>query len=91
MIGPFAFEHNGRKFSCTTEKREAAPQGTWWWFAVSHDPHRYAPFEAVAGDTQQSVRSRFIAFYEHRLWVRAQPAVPQQRFSRPTKPAPTKP
>ena len=88
MIGAFAFEHGGRTYTCTTEKRVAAPVGTWWWFAVTHDQQRYAPFQAVAGDTQHSVRSRIIAFYEHRLWVRAQPAQPPQRFSRPGKPAP---
>ena len=88
MIGAFAFEHSGRTFTCTAEERQTAPAGTWWWFAVSHDQQRYAPFEAVAGDTQHSVRSRIIAYYEHRLWVRAQPVVPKQHFTRPGKPVP---
>jgi hypothetical protein len=92
MIGPFTFEHGGRKYSCAPEKRTGAPEGTWWWFTVSHDQQRYAPFEAAAGDTQQSVRSRIIEFYEHRLWARAQPPEPRQQFSRPGKPAaPAKP
>ena len=57
------------------------------WFAVSSDPQRYAPFEAVKGDTQRSIRSRIVKYYEHRLWVRAQPVVPHEKFVRPGKPA----
>jgi hypothetical protein len=98
MTGAFSFEHGGRTYSCTTEKRKTPPAGTWWWFTVSSDSNRYAPFEAVAGDTQQSIRSRIVAYYEHRLWARAQPAAPRQHFGRPGKPtaraappAPTKP
>ena len=87
MIGPFAFEHGGRKYTCAAEERTAAPAGTWWWFAVSHDQQRYAPFEAAAGDTQQSVRSRIVAYYEHLQWARAQPPAPRHGFSRPGKPA----
>lgn len=92
MVGAFTFEQGGRTYTCTAEEGKAAPAGTWWWFAVSHDQQRYAPFEAVAGETQHSVRSRIIAYYEHRLWARAQPAVPRARFGGPGKPAlPAKP
>ena len=87
MIGAFAFEHAGRTFTCHTEERRTAPVGTWWWFAVSYDQQRYAPFEVARGDTQQSVRTRIIEYYEHRLWVRAQPVVPKQHFARAGKPA----
>jgi hypothetical protein len=87
MIGAFDFEHSGRTYRCTLEQRAAGPAGIWWWFAVSYDQQRYAPFEAAPGDTRQSVRSRIIAYYEHRLWVRAQPVVPRQRFSGPGRPA----
>ncbi len=86
MTGAFTFEHGGRTYSCTTEKRKTPPAGTWWWFTVSSDSNRYAPFEAVSGDTQQSIRSRIVAYYEHRLWARAQPAAPRQHFGRPGKP-----
>lgn len=92
MVGAFTFEQDGRTYVCTTEERKTPPAGTWWWFAVSSDPQRYAPFEAVAGDTQRSIRSRIVAYYEHRLWVRAQPVVPRERFGRPGKPTvPAKP
>ncbi len=92
MIGPFTFEHGGRTYSCTTEKRKTTPVGTWWWFNVSGDSQRYAPFEAASGDSQHSVRTRVIAYYEHRQWVRAQPDVRHQHFGRGGKAAaPPKP
>ena len=87
MIGAFTFEQNGRTYACAAEKRTTPPAGTWWWFSVSHDQQRYAPFEAAAGDTQRSIRERIVAYYEHRVWVRAQPVVPRERFGRPGKPA----
>ena len=88
MIGAFAFDHGGRAYTCAPETREAAPLGTWWWFTVSHDRSRYAPFEAASADTRQSVRTRIIAYYERLVWLRAQPAVrPERRgFSRQGKP-----
>jgi hypothetical protein len=87
MIGAFVFEHEGRTYHCVPESRDSAAAGTWWWFAVSHDQQRYAPFEAAPGDTQQSVKSRIVAFYERRLWVRAQPPVPRQQHGGPGRPA----
>jgi hypothetical protein len=86
MIGAFTFEEGGRTYRCAIEERKTEPAGRWWWFSVSHDPQRYAPFEAVAGDTESSVRSRIVAYYEHRLWVRAQPPAPRERFSGPGRP-----
>jgi len=86
VIGAFRFEHGGRTYSCATEKLMTPPEGTWWWFTVSSDSNRYAPFEALASDTPQSIRSRILAYYEHRLWARAQPATQRQQFGRPGKP-----
>lgn len=83
---PFTFEQDGRTYSCTVEERTTEPVGTWWWFTVSSEQQRYAPFEVAAGDTQASVRSRIVAYYEHRLWVRAQPVVPRERHSGPGRP-----
>ncbi|HVM43055.1 MAG TPA: hypothetical protein VMT77_06085, partial [Gemmatimonadales bacterium] len=70
MIGAFSFEHGGRTYNCAPEKRITPPVGTWWWFTVSSDSNRYAPFEAVSGDTRQSIQNRVVAYYEHRLHVR---------------------
>ena len=88
MIGAFSFEHGGRTYNCAPEKRSLPPSGTWWWFTVSSDSNRYAPFEAASGDTRQSIQTRIVAYYEHRLRVRAQPAAPRQHFGRPSKPGP---
>jgi len=86
VIKSFTFEHSDKTFTCTVEERKTAPVGTWWWFTVSNDTMRYAPFEAVPSDTQASVLARIVAYYDRRLWARAQPVVPRQGFSRPGRP-----
>ena len=89
MLGAFSFEEGGRTYECTPEERGDPSRGSWWWFTVSDDSQRYARFEAAAEDTRSSVRDRIVEYYEHRIWVRAQPAVPNKRFGRPAKaPAP---
>ena len=89
MLKAFAFEEGGRTYECTPGNRGEAPGGSWWWFTVSDDSQRYARFKTAAGDTRSSVRARIVAYYEHRLWVRAQPVVRRNRFGRPAKsPAP---
>ena len=45
----------------------------WWWFAVTGDAQRYAPFRAERGDTRASVQERVVAFYTNRLFRIAQP------------------
>jgi hypothetical protein len=85
-LAAFAFEEGGRTNECTPEVRGDPSRGAWWWFTVSSDSQRYAGFEAAAGDTRSSVRTRIVAYYEHRMWVRAQPDVPRQRFCHPLKP-----
>ena len=87
MIGPFSFEHDGREYNCTVEVRKAVPAGTWWWFAVSRDQQRYAPFEANSHDTEKNVRARIVAYYTNLLEVRARPVVPRQHWARRGKPA----
>jgi len=87
MLGAFTFEEGGRTYTCKPETRDTPPEGTWWWFSVSNDSQRYAPFEAASSDTQRTVRARIVAWYERRLWVRAQPVVPRERYGRPGKPA----
>jgi hypothetical protein len=91
MIGAFTFVNGGRTYTCTVEVRKAAPAGTWWWFAVSDDQQRYAPFEAQKGDTEKSVQKRIVAYYENLLEVRARPVVPRQHWAhrgRPANPTP---
>jgi hypothetical protein len=86
MLSTFRFEEGGRTYECTPEELGDPSRGMWWWFTVSNDAQRYAPFEVTPGDTRSSVRARIVAYYEHRMWVRAQPVVPRQRFGRPMKP-----
>jgi hypothetical protein len=86
MLAAFTFEEGGRRYECTPEERGDPSRGSWWWFTVSGDSQRYARFETAAADTQSSVRARIVEYYEHRIWVRAQPVVRGQRFGRPAKP-----
>jgi hypothetical protein len=78
MLKAFTFEEGGRTYECTPGDRGGPPEGSWWWFMVSDDSQRYASFETAAGDTRDSVRARIVKYYEHRLWVRAQPVVPRR-------------
>ena len=73
MIGAFEFEEGGRTYTCSVEQPRAARADAWWWFGVSEDRHRYAPFHAVAEDTQDSVRSRIVTYYSDLLARRALP------------------
>jgi hypothetical protein len=67
MLKPFTFEEGGRTYECAVEKARPPREGHWWWFAVSGDGQRYAPFEALPGDTRDSVRLRVVAYYTERL------------------------
>ena len=86
MLAAFTFEEGGRTYDCTPEERGDPSRGSWWWFTVSDDSQRYARFETAAADTRSSVRARIVEYYEHRMWVRAQPVVRGRRFGRPAKP-----
>jgi hypothetical protein len=74
------FEHNGRTYDCQQT-------GEWWWFAVTGDQHRYAPFHASADDESTSVQDRIVTYYEALLAHRAAPA-PQRHWGagRPGRP-----
>jgi hypothetical protein len=73
MLKPFAFEDGDLTYSCGIEQARPPRDGNWWWFTVSGDGQRYAPFEATTGDTRDSVRTRVVAFYTERLARRAAP------------------
>jgi hypothetical protein len=71
----FEFVDDGRTFTCRVEAPGSARTEPWWWFRVSTgDGHRYAPFRAAAGDTQASVQSAIVAYYDALLARRALPA-----------------
>lgn len=75
MINGFEFQDAGRTYVCTVEARNGDPEDSWWWFSVTSDAQRYAPFRAASVDTRQSVRDRVVAFYEHRRFMLTQPTV----------------
>ena len=54
-IEAFEFEHDGRTYICTPEARAGGKKEMWWWFRVSGDAQRYAPFEVVAGESKDAV------------------------------------
>jgi hypothetical protein len=91
VIDALRFEDGGRIFDGRVERRRtarrAAPpqgrpdesrEGAWWWFRVSGDAQRYAPFHSAADDTAASVRSRIVAYYADLLARRAQPLSPRR-------------
>ena len=80
MLEGFEFVDNDRTFTCTVEKAHALGNEPWWWFSVSTDDRqRYAPFRAMSGDTQKSVRTRIVTYYDDLLARRAAPATPYWR------------
>ena len=95
MIRGFEFEEGGRTFVCSVEARRTTPDDAWWWFNVSGDRQRYAPFQAATADTQKTVKAKIIAFYANLLEARARPAEPRSHWGRrpktdtPTIPAST--
>ncbi|HEV7994126.1 MAG TPA: hypothetical protein VGP25_20025 [Gemmatimonadaceae bacterium] len=87
MIRGFEFEEDGRTYVCRVESRRATPDEGWWWFDVSGDRQRYAPFQAVSADTKNGVKARIVAFYANLLEARARPVEPRSHWSRRPKAA----
>ncbi len=88
MLGPFSFLHEGRTYSC--EARDGVEGQVWWWFTVSSDGNRYAPFPAGSKDTRASVEQRIVEYYTNHLARRAAPEQPH--WAKRGKPAgPEKP
>lgn len=65
--GAFEFVDGGRSYTCRVEEGSSGREDAWWWFGVSGDSGRYAPFRADVGDTEASVRARIVAYYEGHL------------------------
>jgi hypothetical protein len=88
MIKGFEFEHEERTYHCTVEPLRAHGGGdAWWWFNVSGDPNRYAPFHAAGSDTRDSVKTRIVEYYTNHLARRLAPPVPRGRWQRQGAPA----
>jgi len=71
MIEPFEFEAEGRTYTCACEPSHPSRTDAWWYFGVTGDRTRYAPFQAAAGDTRSSVQRRIVAHYSALLVRRA--------------------
>lgn len=89
MLKAFTFEDSGRTYNCRVEEPRGSRTQAWWWFDVSEDGQRYAPFEATEDDTESDVRERVIVYYDHLLVRRAEPPQQRQHWARRTKPATT--
>jgi hypothetical protein len=82
-VQEFDFEEDSRTYTCRVEKRNELAEA-WWWFGVSGDKQRYAPFRAAPGDTRYAIQSRITLYYRQLLARRAMPAVPWYRRGAPT-------
>ena len=67
MTTAFEFVDGGRSYTCQVEPLGRDRPEAWWWFGVSGDRNRYAPFRVTQEDTEASVRSRVVAYYEERI------------------------
>jgi hypothetical protein len=85
MIRGFEFEEGGRTFVCSVEARRTTPDDAWWWFNVSGDRQRYAPFQAATADTQKGVKAKIVAYYANLLEARARPVEPRSHWGRRPK------
>lgn len=85
MTKDFEFEDAGRKFVCKVETPRHAGMPPWWFFSVATEAGttRYAPFEATASDTRQSVQARIVKHYEEVLAIKARPVHPRPQWQRP--------
>lgn len=87
MSAAFQFDDGGRTYSCRVEKPRSGRTEAWWWFTVSGDQQRYAPFRAEADDTEATVRRRVLAYYAELLERRGRPAEARSHWARRPKPA----
>ena len=68
-VARFTFEDEDRTFVCQIEG--TSPLRQWWWFTVSGEAHRFAPFQPSAEDTVGSVQLRIMSYYRELLARRA--------------------
>ncbi len=85
MREAFHFQVGWRTYSCHVERQPGSGTDAWWWFVVTGDGHRHAPFRAVASETQDSVRARILAYHSNHVARRDAPPVPRNQPGRATK------
>ncbi len=79
MILPFTFEADDRIFACQIEGGRARVR-QWWWFTVSGEAYRFAPFQASADDTLENVRFRIVSYYRELVARRALSLDPREAW-----------
>jgi len=88
VLKEFEFVDAGRKFFCSVEVPGQTGMSPWWWFRLDNGTStRYAPFEASASDTRQSVQARIVAYYAELLAIEARPALQRPVWRKPERPA----
>ena len=80
MVARFTFEADDRTFVCQVEGQSGLRQ--WWWFTVSGEAHRFAPFQPTAEDTVQSVQFRIVSYYRELVARRALVLDPREAWER---------
>lgn len=85
MIKGFDFEHDSKTYHCCVEPLRGE---AWWWFNVSGDANRYAPFHAAGSDTRDSVKTRIVEYYANHIARRLAPPVPRGRWQKQGTAAP---
>jgi hypothetical protein len=88
MSEAFEFEEGGRTYTCKVERSKGSITDGWWWFVVTGDQHRYAPFPHAKGDTVNSVKGRILEYHVNRLARRAAPPVARNHWGKPRKDVP---
>jgi hypothetical protein len=89
VIKEFEFVDAGQKFFCSVESPGQSGMPAWWWFRLDNGTTtRYAPFEAAASDTKQSVQTRIIAYYAQLLAIEARPAYQRPAWRKPERAVP---
>jgi hypothetical protein len=84
----FEFVDAGRTFFCSVEAPRHAGMPPWWWFRLDTGKStRYAPFEALATDTKQSVQARIVAYYAEVLAIAARPVHQRPVWRKPERSA----
>jgi len=72
-LSAFTFEADDRTFGCGIEVGRSEDAQSWWWFSVTGDSHRYAPFQPDTGDTTENVQARVLSYYRALLTRRSLP------------------
>ena len=89
VMKDFEFVDAGRKFICSVEVPGQTGMKPWWWFRLDNGTTtRYAPFEASASDTKQSVQKRIVAYYAELLAIEARPPLQRPVWRKPERPNP---